>query len=57
MAASDLTEEEGAIFVLAYPSGDILLVTQSADGYSTIEELKMDSMVPRFLSGIAEKFR
>lgn len=56
-AASILTPDEDAIFVLAYPSSDILLVQQSIDGSVHCTELKYDSIMPRFIAGIAEKFR
>lgn len=56
-AASDLTLDEDAIFVLAYPSSDVLLVRQTSEGRCTAIELKFESIIPRFLSGIADKFR
>lgn len=56
-AASDLTLDEEAIFVLAYPSSDVLLVRQTLEGRCTAMELKFESIIPRFLSGIADKFR
>lgn len=55
-AASDLTLDEEAIFILAYPSGDVLLVRQSLDGRCLTVELKSESIIPRFLFGIADKF-
>lgn len=56
-AASDLTLDEEAVFVLAYPSGDVLLVRQSVEGRCSSTELKSESIIPRFLSGIAGRFR
>lgn len=56
-ASSILTSDDDAIFVLAYPSSDILLVRQSANGGIHCAELKYDSIMPRFIVGIAEKFR
>lgn len=56
-AASVLTLDEEAIFVLAYPSSDVLLVRQTLEGRCTAVELKFESIIPRFLSGIADKFR
>jgi nuclear pore complex protein Nup160 len=58
LADSSLTlAEEEAIFVLAYPSGEILLVKQSREGKVESIELKSESIVPRFLSGLADKLR
>jgi nuclear pore complex protein Nup160 len=58
LADSSLTlAEEEAIFVLAYPSGEILLVKQSREGKVESVELKSESIVPRFLSGLADKLR
>lgn len=56
-ASSTLTSEDDAIFVLAYPSSDILLVRQNGNGGIHSTELKHDSIMPRFIAGIAEKFR
>ncbi|RZC33085.1 nuclear pore complex protein Nup160 -like, partial [Asbolus verrucosus] len=58
LADSSLTlAEEEAIFVLAYPSSEILLVRQSREGKIESVELKSESIVPRFLSGLADKLR
>ncbi|XP_044262804.1 nuclear pore complex protein Nup160 homolog [Tribolium madens] len=58
LADSSLTlAEEEAIFVLAYHSGEILLVRQSREGKIDSAELKSESIVPRFLSGLADKLR
>ncbi|KAK9890753.1 hypothetical protein WA026_012101 [Henosepilachna vigintioctopunctata] len=58
LASSTLSlDEEDAIFVLVYPSGEILLVRKARDGQNYCSELKMESLVPRFLSGLAEKLR
>ncbi|KAJ8978445.1 hypothetical protein NQ317_017648 [Molorchus minor] len=52
-----LPETDEAIFVLAYPSTELLLIKQSSSGQIVSTELKGESLVPRFLSGLAEKFR
>lgn len=52
-----LSDTEEAIFVLAYPSTELLLIRQSSDGQAVPTELKGDSLMPRFLTGLAEKFR
>ncbi|XP_057663813.1 nuclear pore complex protein Nup160 homolog [Diorhabda carinulata] len=53
-----LPETEEAFFVLAYPSTELLLIKQNPDNEQVVcTELKGESLVPRFLSGIAEKFR
>lgn len=58
MADSSLTlAEEEAYFVLAYHSGEILLVKQTREGKITSIDLKSESLVPRFLSGLADKLR
>ncbi|XP_074031669.1 nuclear pore complex protein Nup160 isoform X2 [Leptinotarsa decemlineata] len=51
-------ETEEAFFVLAYPSTELLLIKQNPDdGQVVATELKGESLMPRFLSGLAEKFR
>lgn len=58
LACSTLSpDEEEALFILVYPSGEILLVQQLCQGHNSCSELKSDSIVPRFLSGIADKLR
>lgn len=57
MAASTLIDDESALFLLTYPTNEIILVRQYPDGESETLELKSESFVPRFLSGIAGKFR
>lgn len=58
LADSSLTlAEEEAIFVLVYPSNEILLIRQCRDGKIESCELKNESIVPRFLSGLADKLR
>ncbi|KAJ8959900.1 hypothetical protein NQ318_011637 [Aromia moschata] len=52
-----LPETEEAIFVLAYSSNELLLLKQSPNGQTVSSELKGESLMPRFLSGLAEKFR
>lgn len=52
-----MTLDEEAVFVLSYPSGDVLLVRQTVEGRCSSIELKSESIIPRFLSGIADKFR
>ncbi|XP_032683313.1 nuclear pore complex protein Nup160 homolog [Odontomachus brunneus] len=58
-AASWLTlPQEEALFALAYSSATILLLRLEAlTGLVHTSELKQDSIVPRFLSGIATAFR
>ncbi|KAH1005345.1 hypothetical protein HUJ04_006346 [Dendroctonus ponderosae] len=50
-------DAEEAIFTLAYPSSELLLIKLSKEGKSTCQELKGESLMPRFLSGLTEKFR
>ncbi|KAL3269609.1 hypothetical protein HHI36_008672 [Cryptolaemus montrouzieri] len=58
LASSTMSfDDDEAIFILVYPSGEILLVRQSIDGQNYSLELKTESMVPKFLSGLAEKLR
>ncbi|XP_072392736.1 nuclear pore complex protein Nup160 homolog [Diabrotica undecimpunctata] len=53
-----LPETEEAFFILAYPSTELLLIKQNPDNGQVIcTELKGESLMPRFLSGLAEKFR
>lgn len=58
-AASWLTlPQEEALFALAYNSATILLLRlDSLTGLVHTSELKQDSIVPKFLSGIATAFR
>lgn len=57
-AASCFTwSEEEAYFILSYLSGDLLLIKQLKTGSCVSVELKFESIVPRFLYGLAEKFR
>lgn len=58
-AASWLTlPQEEALFALAYTSATILLLRLDAlTGLVHTSELKQDSIMPRFLSGIATAFR
>ncbi|GJQ71484.1 hypothetical protein Trydic_g11201 [Trypoxylus dichotomus] len=57
-AASWFTwSDEDAYFILSYLSGDILLIKQLQSGVCELVELKFESIVPRFLYGLAEKFR
>lgn len=58
-AASWLTlPQEEALFALAHSTGSILLIRlDTVTGLFHTSELKQDSMVPRFLSGIATAFR
>ncbi|CAH1156010.1 unnamed protein product [Phaedon cochleariae] len=59
LASSYLSPEtEEAFFILAYPSTELLLIKQNPDdGQVATTELKGESLMPRFLSGLAEKFR
>ncbi|XP_015116338.1 nuclear pore complex protein Nup160 homolog [Diachasma alloeum] len=53
-----LLPHEEAVFALAYSSGSILVLRlDSITGLVHTSELKQDSIVPRFLSGIATAFR
>ncbi|KAG5881796.1 hypothetical protein JTB14_037092 [Gonioctena quinquepunctata] len=53
-----LPETEEAFFILAYPSTELLLIKQNPDdGQVVSTELKGESLMPRFLSGLADKFR
>ncbi|XP_050491820.1 nuclear pore complex protein Nup160 homolog isoform X1 [Bombus huntii] len=57
-AASWLIPPQEALFALAYNSGTILLLRlDTKTGLVHSSELKQDSIVPRFLSGIATAFR
>lgn len=57
-AASWFTwSDEEAYFILSYLSGDILLIKQLQNGACDSIDLKFESIVPRFLHGLAEKFR
>ncbi|XP_034947135.1 nuclear pore complex protein Nup160 homolog [Chelonus insularis] len=58
-AASWLTlPQEEALFALAYNTGSILLLRlDTMTGLVHTSELKQDSIMPRFLSGIATAFR
>ncbi|KAI4461367.1 nuclear pore complex protein [Holotrichia oblita] len=57
-AASWFTwSDEEAYFILSYLSGDVLLIKQLQNGACDSIELKFESIVPRFLHGLAEKFR
>nr|CAH7729258.1 unnamed protein product [Callosobruchus chinensis] len=59
MASSYLSPDEDAFFVLAYPSKELLLIRHNpCSGQAAVTELKGDSsLMPRFLTGLAEKFR
>lgn len=53
-----LPDTDEAFFILSYPSTELLLLKLSADSSPVIAtELKGESLMPRFLSGLAEKFR
>ncbi|KAF7387510.1 hypothetical protein HZH68_013187 [Vespula germanica] len=57
-ATSWLTLQDEALFALAYNSGTILLLRLDiVTGLVHSNDLKQDSIVPRFLSGIATAFR
>lgn len=57
-AASWFIQPQEALFALAYNSGTILLLRLDIKtGLVHTSELKQDSIVPRFLSGIATAFR
>lgn len=55
-ATSWLSPGEEAVFALAYNSGLILILKWNPGHFSTLE-LKQDSSMPRFLSGLATAFR
>lgn len=58
IAASFLNSgQEEALFVFGYPTGELLLVRQSFTGKCISQELKQETIVPRFLSGIAGALR
>ncbi|XP_060528379.1 nuclear pore complex protein Nup160 homolog isoform X2 [Cylas formicarius] len=48
---------DDAIFVLVYPGSEMLLIKQKSAGPCVSFELKSDSLLPRFLAGLTEKFR
>ncbi|CAG9772816.1 unnamed protein product [Ceutorhynchus assimilis] len=50
-------DTEEAVFILAYPSAELLLIKLNSQGRALCMELKGESLMPRFLSGITEKFR
>ncbi|XP_076237550.1 nuclear pore complex protein Nup160 [Calliopsis andreniformis] len=57
-ATSWFIQPQEALFALAYNSGTILLLRlDTKTGLVHTSELKQDSIVPRFLSGIATAFR
>ncbi|XP_030768263.1 nuclear pore complex protein Nup160 homolog isoform X2 [Sitophilus oryzae] len=51
------TENGEAIFILSYPSLELLLIKLNGHGQTICTELKGESLMPRFLSGLTEKFR
>lgn len=58
VAASYLNiSQEETIFVFGYPSGQQLLVKHAFSGHCSYIELKQETKVPRFLSGIAGALR
>jgi hypothetical protein len=57
-SASWLSVNEEALFALAYSTGPILLIRMDPlSGMVSVIELKQETMVPRFLSGIAGALR
>jgi len=57
-SASWLSMNEEALFALAYSTGPILLIRMDPlSGMVAVSELKNETMVPRFLSGIAGALR
>lgn len=56
-SASWLSVNEEALFALAYSTGPILLIRMDPSGMVSVSELKQETMVPRFLSGIAGALR
>jgi len=57
-SASWLSVNEEALFALAYSTGPILLIRMNPlSGMVAVNELKQETMVPRFLSGIAGALR
>jgi hypothetical protein len=57
-SASWLSVNEEALFALAYSTGPVLLIRMNPlSGVVRVSELKQETMVPRFLSGIAGALR
>jgi nuclear pore complex protein Nup160 len=57
-SASWLSVNEEALFALAYSTGLVLLIRMDPlSGMAGVSELKQETMVPRFLSGIAGALR
>jgi len=57
-SASWLSVNEEALFALAYSTGPILLIRMNPlSGVVAVNELKQETMMPRFLSGIAGALR
>ncbi|XP_050293240.1 nuclear pore complex protein Nup160 homolog [Anthonomus grandis grandis] len=46
-----------SIFVLSYPNSEAVLINLNPDGHTICQELKGETLMPRFLSGLTEKFR
>lgn len=56
-SASWLSVNEEALFALAYSTGPILLIRMGPHGVMSVSELKQETIMPRFLSGIAGALR
>ena len=56
-SASWLSVNEEALYALAYSTGPILLIRMDPHGVVFVSELKQETIVPRFLSGIAGALR
>ncbi|KAJ9580150.1 hypothetical protein L9F63_004167, partial [Diploptera punctata] len=56
-SASWLSVNEEALFALAYSTGPILLIRMGSHGVVSVYELKQETIMPRFLSGIAGALR
>ncbi|PSN51838.1 Nuclear pore complex protein 160 [Blattella germanica] len=56
-SASWLSMNEEALFALAYSTGPILLIRMDPNGVVAVSELKQETIMPRFLSGIAGALR
>lgn len=50
-------DSDESIFILSYPSSELLLLKLISQGNTICTELKGETLMPRFLSGLTEKFR
>ena len=55
--SSQTTSGEDVFFLLTYPTSDLMLIHHQVDEGTWVSTVfKNDTFVPRFLSGLAEKF-